>query len=150
MCERAGFQQETSLILYEVIYLCSTHLLTHSICLFLTCYHSSRSSLRTLVSGTRALSHNPSCAYFHTVTCSVSFFSSLTLLCSSLVYIFKQNSFVLALQQVTTFSIISCVCVAGSKAQSNRADTGLRCLSGQGPGRAHGRGHHCLPKVRQF
>lgn len=26
MCERAGFQQETSLILYEVIYFCSTFL----------------------------------------------------------------------------------------------------------------------------
>lgn len=28
MCERAGFQQETSLILYEVIYLCSSHFST--------------------------------------------------------------------------------------------------------------------------
>lgn len=38
--------------------------------------------------------------------------------------------------------------VTGSKAQFNRADTGLWCLSGQGPGWAHGRGHHCIPEVR--
>lgn len=38
-------------------------------------------------------------------------------------------------------------CVAGSKTQSNRADTGLWRLSRQGPGWAHGRGHHCLPEV---
>ena len=87
MCERAGFQQETSLILYEV---------TH--------------------------------AFFggsHPYT---------------LIHMFHKW------HSLTQFHLLCCI--SGSKAQPYRADPGLRCLSGQGPGWAHGWGHHRLPEVR--
>ena len=93
MCERAGFQQETSLILYEVIYSCSPHLLAHS-CLFLSLPHS-HSSLTPAHSRIPRLlwytcvSLKLSCAHFHNVICRISF--SPTSMFYSFVYLHSLN-----------------------------------------------------------
>lgn len=109
MCERAGFQQETSLILYEVIYLQS-----HSL------WHIWFSLLQAL--------HSPPTSYL-----------THKLLFDKLLWVCRWLH--------TECNLPVSRCVTGSKAQSNGAHTGLRCLSGQGPGWAHGWGHHCLPEV---
>ena len=62
MCERAGFQQETSLILYEVIYLCISFAGTF-LCLFLLCSHSSLSPSHSCIWHTNFVSQTPLCTF---------------------------------------------------------------------------------------
>lgn len=79
------------------------------------------------------------CTVWHTRFVTLSFLQQLLL--SNLLPEAHKWSYWL---QVKSFFLVG---FAGSKAQSNGADTGLWCLSGQGPGWAHGRGHHCIPEV---
>lgn len=148
MCERAGFQQETSLILYEVIYLCSAHLLAHSSVSF-SLVLTLHSLLHTLTFSCSSIWHTSSLVY--TVTLSYAASLSLSHTYPSVVlHIYISLTRYSCTYSASRFDYIShdALCVTGSKAQSNRADTGLWRLSGQGPGWAHGRGHHCLPEVR--
>lgn len=148
MCERAGFQQETSLILYEVIYLWNTHFLAYFSVFFFSPSHSFShyfflvpSSIPVLM--LFSLTHKaepkktPPCASSQSA-------ASLPLSCLS------DCGFACFYIQPYIYTQLchDALFVTGSKAQFNRADTGLWCLSGQGPGWAHGRGHHCLPEVR--
>lgn len=99
-------------------------------------------------SDTHRLRLTNSRAHFHTVVCRVSFPHTRP---SAALLVYISSTKYSCVQTQLHFNYISHdVCVTGSKAQSNRANTGLWCLSGQGPGWAHGRGHHCLPEVRLF
>lgn len=83
MCERAGFQQETSLILYEVIYLWNTHFLAYfsGFFFFLALVVTLRVPSSIPVLMLFSLTHkaepkkkNPPCASSQSVKCSVSLF----------------------------------------------------------------------------
>lgn len=120
------------------------------LCLFLTCFHCSLApshSRSHAVSIYHALWDKLSCTLSHSHMQYLSL-SHLPFCSFACLHILNQ----ILLCTCQTFDLIphDSLCVAGSKTQSNRADTGLWCLSGQGPRWAHGWGHHCLPEVRLF